>query len=140
MAKNKKIEGTEKLDPSELRANKSFVHESSVFDDLDGEVFAGLNILRLKEGEVGGPFVLKEILEKQKLGTSAKRKPVDVYVAMSNNVEIRMPVAAGFVTKAKAAKLSEGDEFWVRRVEDYVAKKFGKNNCASYEIKVTKRA
>lgn len=119
----------------------SFILPGNAFDDASGETFAGLNVLRLKEGEVGGPFVLKEILPNQKLGENKKMKPVDVYVGIheASKLEIRMPAAASFVQKAKDAALGVGDVFLIRRSADYIAKKFGKNNCASYELKITSR-
>jgi hypothetical protein len=139
MATKTKAEGA--ITKDEIKA--SFILPGNAFDDAQGETFAGLNILRLKEGEVGGPFVLKEILLNQKLGENKKMKPVDVYVATptaGSPVDIRMPAAASFVGKAKDAKLAVGDTFLVRRSADYIAKKFGKNNCAAYELKVTIRA
>jgi hypothetical protein len=118
-----------------------FLLAGTEFDDTEGETFAGLNLLRLKQGEAAGPFVLKEILKNQKLGgDGAKRKPVDVYVATNKGTEIRMPVAAAFIKKAVAAKLKAGDTFLVKRLEDYIAKKFGKQGCADYALKVTARA
>ncbi len=113
------------------------------FRALNGEKFAGLNILKLEPGTGGGPFTLTKILPKQDLGGGAgkgKRKPVDVYVAEdSAKVEVRMPIAASFTGKAKDAKLAIGDSFAVFRQDDYTSKKFG-SKCASYEITVTGRA
>jgi hypothetical protein len=117
-----------------------FILPGNSFDDTQGETCAGLNILRLKQGEAAGPFVLKEILLNQKLGENKKMAAVNVYVATHNGVEIRMPIAAAFVKKAEAATLKVGDTFLVKRVEDYVAKKFGKAGCADYALKITDRA
>lgn len=108
-----------------------------------GEVLAGLNILKLNVGEVAGPFVLKKILLAQKLGTGKgadKRKPVDVYVSEFNGQEIRMPVSASFVGKAKDANLAVGDTFLVRRDADYTSKEYGSRECKSYSLNVTARA
>jgi hypothetical protein len=120
-----------------------FIVPGNTFDDTEGELFAGLNILRLKPEEAAGPFTLKEILKKQDLGKGgAKRqfKPVDIYVASFNKTEIRMPIAAAFVKKAQQSGLKVGDTFYVKRVADYVAKQYSKANCADYQIKITVRA
>lgn len=121
---------------------KTFVLDASAFGQT-GEVLAGLNILTLAVGEVGGPFVLKKILKNQTLGAGAaakKRKPVDVYVAEHNKLEIRMPVSASFVGKAADAKLAVGDTFLVRRDPDYTSKEYGSRECKSYSLNITKRA
>ncbi len=106
-----------------------------------GEVLAGLDILKLNVGEVGGPFVLKKILPQQSLGggKGKKIKPVDVYVADFNGREIRMPIAASFVGKAKDAKLAVGDTFLVRRDADYTSKEYGNRECKSYSLNITTR-
>ncbi len=138
MAAKKKAENNEAMTKEKLAVLAA--EAGSMFDSLEGETFAGLNILRLKEGEADGPFILTEILKNQKLGENKKMKPVDVYVTTKNKLAVRMPAAASFVSKAKESKLNIGDEFWVKRAEDYIAKKFGKNNCAAYILKITKRA
>jgi hypothetical protein len=119
-----------------------FVLEPGAFGQT-GEVLAGLNILKLEIGQVGGPFILKKILPNQDLGGGKgknKRKPVDVYVAEHNKLEIRMPVSASFVGKAKDAKLAPGDTFLVRRDPDYTSKEYGSRECKSYSINITARA
>lgn len=149
MAKKKNIPDTKTETPAETAAPGSvaaltspggFMLPGSSFDDLEGETFAGLNLLKLKPGEAAGPLVLKEILRDQKLGENKKMKAVDVYIALQGKVEIRMPVAASFISKAEAGSLSVGDTFFVKREEDYIAKKFGKANCAAYVLKITARA
>ncbi len=137
--KNSKAAGTENAGLTDEKKNAMGV-ESFNFDDAEGETFAGLNIVKLKAGEADGPFVLKEILPNQKLGTNKKMKPVDVYVGTKAGVQVRMPIAASFTQKAKDAKLAVGDTFAVKRDADYIAKKYGKQNCASYQLKVLTRA
>lgn len=118
------------------------------FNQLGGETFAGLNVLKLLPGQAAGPFTLKEILPNQRLGDEEKgknkKKPVDVYVATdAEGTEVRMPVAASFVGKAKDAKLSVGDKFAVMRGENYKTKFDGKNSPprgASYALKIIERA
>ncbi len=113
------------------------------FAKLSGEKFAGLRILTLEVNEAAGPFRLTNILPDQHLGDEKgkkKMKPVDVYVAMdSSDMEIRMPVAASFVGKAKDSNLAIGDEFCVMRAEDYTSKDYGTKG-KSYLLTVTKRA
>lgn len=113
------------------------------FSKLTGEKFAGLRILHLEINEAAGPFRLTNILRDQELGEQTgkkKMKPVDVYVAMdSADMEIRMPVAASFVGKAKDSNLAIGDEFCVLRAEDYISKDFGTKG-KSYLLTVTKRS
>lgn len=131
---------TERKKPVKLPP--TFVLDASAFGST-GEVFAGLNILKLEIGQVGGPFTLTKILRNQELGVSTgkkKKKPVDVYVADHNKMEIRMPVAASFVGKARDCKLAVGDTFLVRRDPDYTSKEYGSKECKSYSINITKRA
>lgn len=119
----------------------TFVLDASTFGQT-GETFAGLNILKLEVGQVGGPFVLAKINRDSEIGKGKgkKKKPVDVYVAVHNGLEIRMPIAASFVGKAKDCKLTEGDKFLVRRDPDYTSKEYGTKECKSYSINITERA
>jgi hypothetical protein len=133
MAKNK-----DSITAAELRTGGVFI-DSSAFNNEKGELFAGLNILKLKAGEAAGPFVLKNIMLQQKLGKDKKMKPVDVYVADHQGLELRMPAAASFIGKAKDSNLSVGDTFLVRRDENDYVSAFGKRDCASYQIKITAR-
>ncbi len=132
-----------KTTKNEIRTGGVFV-AADVFNNLKGERFAGLNILKLNPGEAAGPLTLKEILLKQDLtpaGSKRKKKmdPVDVYIATGpdKKIEIRMPIAASFIQKAKDAKLSVGDVFYTRRGDDYVSQ--FKTRGQSYEITVTQR-
>jgi hypothetical protein len=146
MATKKKTTETAPANPpdsltqDDLTSGNSFLQPGINFDDAEGELFAGLNILRLKEGQAAGPFTVKEILKDQRPGTNKKWEPVDIYVALQGKVEVRMPISAAFVSKAKAAGLKEGDEFMVKRVADYDAKKHGKKGCADYLLKILRRA
>lgn len=119
----------------------TFVMDASAFG-ATGEVHAGLNILKLEIGQVGGPFTLTKILRNQDLGGGTgkkKKKPVDVYVAEHNKMEIRMPISASFVGKARDTKLAVGDVFLVRRDPDYTSKEYGSKECKSYSLNITKR-
>lgn len=143
----KKIEGTEPVKKG-MKVGGLFM-DAAAFNNLGGETFAGLNILKLLPGQAAGPFTLTKILPNQKLGDDdggkkGKKKPVDVYVAVDDDkTEVRMPVAASFVGKAKDAKLAVGDTFAVMRGENYKTKFDGKNSeprGASYLLKILSRA
>lgn len=127
------------ISSKEIRTGGVFL-DPSAFQKTQGELFAGLNILKLKAGEAAGPFILKNILLQQKLGKDKKMKPVDVYVADHDGLELRMPAAASFIGKAKDSNLGVGDTFLVYRDEQDYTSNFGKKDCASYQIKVTARA
>lgn len=111
------------------------------FDGATGETFAGLNILKLEKGQAAGPFVLQRTEQMTKSGKNKKMRPVTVYITTdSTGMEVRMPIAAGFTSKAKDAKLAIGDTFALKReTEDYQSK-YGKKDCASYILKVLARA
>lgn len=139
MAKATKEKPSEENQKASM-ARGVFILPGNAFDEHDGEVFQGLNILKLEVNETAGIFTLKKILFNQKLGKSDKRKPVDVYVAEFNKQEIRMPISASFIGKVKDAKLAVGDTFLVRRDADYSSKEHGTKNCKSYSLKVMSRA
>ncbi len=130
---------TPKISKTQLTAMKMTAAD---FAAMGGEAYQGLNILKLQPGEGAGPFKLVKILPEQKLGkgsAASKRKPVDVYVAADGSgVEIRMPVAASFVGKAKDASLAVGDTFAVLRTEDYESQ--FKTKGAGYALRVISRA
>lgn len=112
------------------------------FAKLGGEVFAGKRILKLKENEGAGPFIVVEILKDQDLNGKSKKKlaPVTVYVATdADGQRINMPVAAAFLAKADEAKLAVGDEFSVFRTENYTSKTY-KTQGFGYMLTITRRA
>ena len=135
----KKIDSTGKV--TEDNDVTPGVMTAEQFTALTGEKFAGLRILKLEPNQGAGPFTLKEILANQDLNQDKKKKmsPVDVYVATDAAGEIRMPVAASFVGKARDAKLAPGDSFAVFRTEDYKSKTF-KTEAKGYNITVIARA
>jgi hypothetical protein len=119
----------------------SVMIDASSFDELEGETFAGLNILKLTPGQAAGPITITQILLNQKLGKDAaskKRKPVDVYCGQFNGIQMRLPVAASFVAKAKEANVSVGDVIALKREADYQSQ--FKTTGASYVLKVISRA
>jgi hypothetical protein len=145
MRLNKNMAG-EKISKADLKAQSSagsgFKIDPNAFDTQAGQLFAGLNILKLEPNEAAGPFVLKSILKDQhpgkKKSAAAKiKEPVDIYVATFGDVEVRMPLAKAFVMKAKDANLSVGDTFLVKRIGDYETDFGGTGK--GYIIKVTER-
>lgn len=130
---------------AELKGGSVYI-DADAFDQMGGETFAGLNIIKLKPGEAAGPIEIKEILKDQKLGkdnAAKKRKPVDVYVGMFNGAQIRLPVAASFVMKAKEAKIGPGDVIAIKREANYATKHDGRSGeprGQSYLLKVISRS
>lgn len=118
--------------------------DASKFAALGGEVSFGMQIIKLKQGEAAGPFILAKILEKQDCtpaGAKKKYDPVDVYVGRdTSGFEIRMPIAASFVGKAADLKLAVGDEFHLLRMDDYHSKTYNKDDCQSFALAITRRA
>jgi hypothetical protein len=117
---------------------------SSAFDSLGGEVFAGLNILKLSQGEAAGPFrFLKQV--NQEMPAKGKKKAETVvcnvvaHLSFPNR-EIRLPLSASLSAKIDDAALKAGDVIAVRRVADYVSKNFAGQNCQGYELRVLARS
>lgn len=123
--------------------------DRSMFDSAEGEVFAGLNLLKLEVGEADGPFILTEVMEDQILNEKYT-KGVDVYVgkrcdANGNTIgtspALRMPASASFAQKCRDdAKLALGDIFAVARDANYKSKNFDRDDCKAYAVKVFKRS
>jgi len=130
---------------SKLLAGTVFI-DTAAFDSMEGETFAGLNILKLSPGQAAGPITIKKILPKQILGkdtAAKKRKPVDVYVGEFNGTEIRLPVAASLIMKFKDANVGVGDVVAIKRDVNYATKHDGKNGDPrgqAYLLKVISRA
>lgn len=115
------------------------------FASLPGaEVSLGIRLLKLSVDEAAGPFILVKILLNQDCTPAGAKKPydpVDVYVATDpSGLEIRMPISASFVGKAKDLKLAPGDEFSILRMENYHSKTYNKDDCQSFGLAITKRA
>lgn len=131
---------------AKTQAGTSFNMAGDAFDTAAGELIAGGNILKLAPGEAAGWFVLKEIKvggfvpkpKADKKGVVTQGEPIDVYIAKHGDREIRMPIAAGFLGKAKDASLKVGDTFGVKRTADYANAHGGTGK--GYEIKITARA
>lgn len=132
------------LDVPSSSVPASLTLTSSAFDSLGGEVFAGLNILKLSQGEAAGPFrFLKQV--NQEMPAKGKKKAETVvcnvvaHLSFPNR-EIRLPLSASLASKIDDAALKVGDVIAVRRVADYVSKNFAGQNCQGYELRVLARA
>jgi hypothetical protein len=121
---------------------------SEAFDNLTGEIYAGLNIVKLEPGEAAGPFRLLRIDRDVEIARPGKKKngtpgKVDKYVGEHlafKGREAQMPIAASFLGKCDDSKLAVGDIFAFRRGENYTDKTYGQKNCQSFELKVLARA
>ena len=115
----------------------------SAFDALGGEVYSGLNILKLAEGEAAGPFrFLKTVT--QEMPAKGKKPAQSVLCYVAEHVvypgrEIRLALAASFVKKCEDAALKKGDIIAVRRGGDYVDKTY-RQTCQGFDLKVMARA
>lgn len=122
--------------------------DRALFDSAEGEVYAGLNLLKLEVGGADGPFILVKVLENQMLNDKFA-KGVDVYIgkrcdrngaALATSAEMRMPASASFAQKCRDdAKLAIGDVFAVARDADYTSKA-GRADCKAFAVKVFKRS
>lgn len=115
---------------------------SSAFDALGGEVYSGLNILKLAEGEAAGPF--RFIKTVQQTMPAKKNKPAeDVTCYVGEHIsfpgrEIRLPIATAFTKKCEDAGLKPGDVIAVRRAGDYIDKTW-KQVCQGFDLRVLAR-
>lgn len=125
-------------------APASLTLTSSAFDSLGGEVFAGLNILKLSQGEAAGPFRFLKAVEQDMPAKGKKKAETVICNVVAHlsfpNREIRLPLSASLSAKIDDAALKAGDVIAVRRVADYVSKNFAGQNCQGYELRVLARS
>jgi hypothetical protein len=141
MVKQRNIKMATKTTKAQLQSGTVFM-DATAFNNLGGEVYAGLNIVKLNPGQAAGPFKITEILFNQDLGSTGKKKkkPVDVYCATdATGTAVRLPVAASLTQKLKDAKVGVGDSIAIMRGDDYTSKVYGTKG-ASYELRVVARA
>lgn len=116
---------------------------SSAFDSAGGEVYSGLNILKLAEGEAAGPFRFTRTVE-QEMPAKGKKPAETVTCYCGEHIaypgrEIRMPIATAMVKKFEDAKIAKGDVYLVRRAGDYIDKTY-KQTCQGFDLKIVARA
>src|SRR6266702_3557592 len=100
MARNKKTVIENAIPMSAAEMGTDVIPHSINFDELEGETYAGINVIRLKPSEVAGPIIITQIERQVKLGSNATFKPVDVYIGKLGKIEVHLPVSASFISKA----------------------------------------
>jgi len=118
---------------------RPYIQASEYWDEQEGQEFGGASgILELQVGEVAGPFTYTG---HQNMTTELG----DTTVHTGNDEEgnqWRLPIQATFLRAIDQARISMGDKFAVKRLDD-VKKKRGKgagNMMAIFAIKVLERA
>lgn len=121
--------------------------DRAMFDSAEGEVFAGLNILKLKVGEADGPFVFKLLTPPRFLNAKYK-DPIQTGVCVRCDMQgkvsgsaqdVQLPASASMGQKIFDAKLAPGDVFAIAREADYTSKQ-GRDDCNAYIVKVFTRS
>ncbi len=108
------------------------------FDNIQGESFVGLNLLKLEVNQADGPFVIQSVAMK-KFGEGSRAKELPQVIALKGNTPYTMPIAASFVARFEDASIGKGDSFVLKRTNDYTSQE-GTEGCHSYILKVTARA
>lgn len=119
--------------------------DRAMFDSAEGEIFAGLNIIKMNVGEADGPFVFRQITPPRFLNDKFK-KPIQTGVVqrcnqdgVSSGPEWALPASASMTQKIFDARIAVGDIFAVAREADYTSKQ-GREDCKAYIVKVFKRS
>lgn len=136
MAK-KNIPGTESVNGGVA----SFLTDAAAFDNLNGERFAGLNVLKLAAGQAAVGLVVSAIGTQKVKGRGkekGKTREIPSYSAKApDGREYRLPLNASFVAKMQDAKVKVGDTVAIRRGDDYVSKEG--NRGTSFDLIVQAR-
>jgi len=119
-----------------------FIMDSTAFQSLGGERFAGLNVLKLETDQaIGGLIISKISVQKVKGRGKDKNKVREIpsYAATlgEGGKEFRLPLNASFVMKCADAKLKVGDTIAILKGAAYTSKDGNKG--VSYELLVQKR-
>lgn len=119
--------------------------DRSLFDSAVGEVFAGLNIVKIPVGGAAGPFKFLRLLEPRILNKKFKKK-IETGVAVLVNeagtalgADVQLPASASMTQKLLDAKIAPGDVFFIGRDADYTSKQ-GREDCQAYILKVVHRS
>jgi hypothetical protein len=107
-----------------------------------GEVFAGLNVLKLQAGQAAQGLKVEKIGEQVVKGRGkekGKTRKIPSYSALApDGLIYRMPLNKSFLDKAAEAKLAVGDEFTLVCEGAYESKDGNKG--IGFSLVVTKRA
>lgn len=129
------MKGITKFDP------KSFIVSAGEIVKK-GEVFAGLNVLKLEAGQAAQGLVIENIGEQIVKGRGkekGKTRKIPSYTAAAPDGEsYRLPLNRSFLDKASEAKLAVGDEITLICEGGYVSKDGNKG--VGYSLIVTERA
>lgn len=119
----------------------AFLADSAAFDNLTGERYAGLNVLKLAAGQSALGLVISAIGVQEVKGRGkekGKTRKIPSYSAKApDGAEYRLPLNASFVAKMEEAKVKVGDTVAIRRGEDYVSK--AGNRGTSFDLLVQAR-
>lgn len=92
---------------------KSFIVDAGTIARDSGEVFAGLNVLKLEAGQAASGLVIAKIgvqVVKGRGKEKGKTRELPSYAALApDGIEYRLPLNRSFVDKAADAKLAVGD-------------------------------
>ena len=106
-------------------ALKSFIVSASEIK-REGEVFAGLNVLKLSPGQAAAGLVIAKIgtqVVKGRGKEKGKTREIPSYSATApDGNEYRLPLNRSFVDKAVEAKVAVGDEITLIAEDEYVSK------------------
>lgn len=140
MSSKKKPVTITKNDLSALRISDA----AEIFGELEkkgAEVYGGsADILKLDVSKAAGPLLYEGIDEK-KLELDGDK--VDVHVGRDGSGKRwRLPLSTSFRNQIEDAKLTKGDTFYIRRLDDVLKKKGkGKGNPMKiFQIAVSERA
>ncbi len=135
----------EQLKLAAVSSTTALTMDRSMFDSAEGELFAGLNIIKLEVGAAAGLFVFKELTPPRFLNDKFK-KPIQTGVVQKcdkNGVpsgpDWALPASASMTQKVFDAKIAPGDVFAIARENDYTSKQ-GREDCKAYIVKVFKRS
>jgi hypothetical protein len=105
---------------------KSFIVDAGTLNREAGEVFAGLNILKLKPGQAAAGLVIAKIgvqIVKGRGKEKGKTREIPSYAAKApDGIEYRLPLNRSFVDKMVEAKVKVGDTVTVIAEDEYVSK------------------
>jgi hypothetical protein len=134
------------LDAIEGLSDMPRVVDESIFDSIEGEIFSGLDLLKLKQNQASAPMVYLRKLPAREISKKYPGKLVETSVAQRVNEaglpiggEIQLPASTALIMKIDEAKLKAGDIFAIKRVEDYTSRA-GRTDCQAYVLKVIKRS
>lgn len=139
MAKNTNVTASTGISRAQL---KSFIVEAGTLNREAGEVFSGMNVLKLQPGQAAQGMVIAKIgiqIVKGRGKEKGKKREIPSYAAKApDGTEYRLPLNRSFVDKAVEAKLAVGDTITLIAEDAYVSKDGNKG--MGFSLIVTARA